>query len=148
MIPFKSRVLLADDDEEDRALFQDALSALDLATELHTVADGQQLMDYFESGLSELPHILFLDLDMPCKNGAECLKAIRSNGKLKDVTVAIYSSSGSEKDIEEAFVHGANVYIRKPSDFADLKRVLSQVLDVNWKFESEGLNKATFLFSI
>lgn len=48
------------------------------------------------------------------KNGLACLKEIRSIEKLKDVAVAIYSTSSYEKDIEETFHYGANVYIKSP----------------------------------
>jgi len=50
--------------------------------------------------------------------------------------------------VETAFVKGANVYIKKPSDFEALKKTLTEVLNVNWQFRTGGLNKDTFLFSI
>ncbi len=50
----------------------------------------------------------------------ECLKEISSNNKLKDISIAIYSTSALEKDIEETFIKGANIYIKKPSDFEEL----------------------------
>lgn len=148
MKPVKSLVLLADDDEDDRLFFKDAINSLKMETELVLVHDGEKLMQYLEDESNELPHILFLDLNMPCRNGLECLEGIRTNPRLKDMTVAIYSTSGAEEDIESAFVKGANIYIRKPSDFSTLKRVISEVLSINWQFHSSGLNKDTFLFSI
>lgn len=148
MKPVKTNILLADDDEDDRLFFKDALESLKMETEVHMVADGEKLLDYLNDESNELPHILFLDLNMPCKNGFECLDEIRNSARLKDMTVAIYSTSGDDRDIETAFVKGANVYIRKPSDFDLLKKTLSEVLNVNWQFHSGGLNKDTFLFSI
>jgi CheY-like chemotaxis protein len=93
-----------------------------------------------------MPHILFLDLNMPYMSGFECLKVIRADVRFKDVSIAIYSTSSSEKDIEETFVEGANIYIKKPNDFAKLKKV-KDVLNINWQFHSSGLNE-TFFFSI
>lgn len=148
MKPVKSLVLLADDDEDDRLFFKDAIDSLKMETELVLVHDGEKLMQYLEDESNDLPHILFLDLNMPCRNGLECLEAIHANPRLKGMTVAIYSTSGAEEDIENAFVKGANIYIRKPSDFSALKRVISEVLSINWQFHSSGLNKDTFLFSI
>ncbi|RZJ67557.1 MAG: response regulator [Flavobacterium sp.] len=148
MKPGKTMILLADDDEDDRLFFKDAIDSLKLDTELKVAHDGEKLMHYLEDESNELPHILFLDLNMPCKNGFECLESIRGSERLKHLTIAIYSTSGSEEDIEAAFVKGANVYIRKPSDFNALKRVISEVLNVNWQFHTGGLNKDTFLFSI
>ncbi|MBD3581405.1 response regulator [Flavobacterium selenitireducens] len=148
MKPIKTRILLADDDEDDRLFFADALESLKAETEITTVHDGEKLMEFLEDENNELPHILFLDLNMPCKNGFECLDAIRLSERLKHMTVAIYSTSAEERDIETAFVKGANVYIRKPSDFDSLKKALTDVLNVNWQFHTGGLNRDTFLFSI
>jgi CheY-like chemotaxis protein len=143
----RCRILLADDDEDDRLFFKDAIDALRRDTDFTSVNDGEQLIDYLEAA-EELPHILFLDLNMPCKTGFDCLGEIRNNPKLKNLTVAIYSTSGSEEDIENTFVGGANVYIRKPHDFETLKKVLAEVININWQFHTSGLNKETFLFSI
>jgi len=148
MKPIKTRILLADDDEDDRLFFTDALESLKIETEIDAVSDGEKLMQFLESEDNELPDILFLDLNMPCRNGFECLDSIRLSERLKHMTVAIYSTSAEERDIETAFVKGANVYIRKPSDFDSLKKSLSEVLNVNWQFHTGGLNRETFLFSI
>ena len=110
--------------------------------------DGKDLMEYLANPQSRLPHILFLDLNMPYKNGLDCLREIRSQNRFKDVSVAIYSTSSSEKDIEDTFIEGANIYIKKPNDFSELKKVIKEVVHMNWQFHSSGLNKETFFFSI
>ena len=76
---------------------------------------------------------------MPLKNGIECLKEIKKNNLYKDITIAIYSTSGSEKDIEETFVRGANVYIKKPSDFNSLKKVLQEAITKDWQYQTSDL---------
>jgi CheY-like chemotaxis protein len=118
------RIILADDDEGDRFLFKEALEELKIKSFVHTVNDGIQLMEYLNDKDTPVPHLLFLDLNMPRKNGLECLKEIRNNEKLKDISIAIYSTSASEKDMDETFLNGANVYIKKPSDFRVLKQIL------------------------
>jgi CheY-like chemotaxis protein len=59
----------------------------------------------------------------------------------------IYSTSGSEQDIEDAFVHGANIYVKKPNDFSKLKSTLAQVINRNWQYHTLGLKRENFLFS-
>lgn len=142
------KVLLADDDEDDRNFFKDALDELRMDTDVTFKNDGRQLMLYLEDQGVELPHIIFLDLNMPLKSGLQCLKEIRENPRLRQLTVAIYSTSASEENIEETFIKGANVYIRKPNDFATLKKVLHDVIMMNWQYQTSGLNKENFLFSI
>jgi CheY-like chemotaxis protein len=141
-------IILADDDEDDRNFFTDAIQELKMNSTLTTFKDGKELIDYLEAPDTVMPHIIFLDLNMPCKTGFDCLKEIRENLKLKDVSIAIYSTSSSEKDIEETFIGGANVYIKKPNDFAKLKKVIKDVVNMNWQFHTSGLNKETFFFSV
>lgn len=141
-------ILLADDDEDDRLFFKEAFDEIKIKTKVQTVNDGVELMKYLNSKDVVLPHILFLDLNMPLKTGLECLKEIRETKALKDLSVAIYSTSGSEEDIEKTFIKGANVYIKKPNDFSTLKRVLSEVISINWQYHTSGLNKENFLLSI
>ncbi|RZK08002.1 MAG: response regulator [Flavobacterium sp.] len=143
------RILLAEDDEDDRLFFNDAINELKMNNRLTIFKDGRDLMDYLENPETTLlPHILFLDLNMPCKTGAECLKEIRANPKFKDLTIAIYSTSSSDKDIEETFIGGANIYIKKPNDFSKLKKVIKDVVNMNWQYHTSGLNKETFFLSI
>jgi len=142
------QIFLADDDEDDRNFFSEAITELKMENRVTTFKDGKDLMDYLEKPDSRLPHILFLDLNMPCKTGFDCLKEIRTNSRFKDISIAIYSTSSSEKDIEETFVGGANIYIKKPNDFSKLKKVIKDVVNINWQFHSSGLNKETFFFSI
>jgi CheY-like chemotaxis protein len=102
-------------------------------------------MEYLNQEDAILPEVLFLDLNMPRKNGLEVLHEIKANPKFDAIAIAIYSTSSSEEHIEETFVSGANIYIKKPSDFNTLKKVLSDVVTINWQYHTSGLNKDNFL---
>ena len=141
-------ILLADDDEDDRLFFKDAIEEVKVKTVVTILNDGLQLMQYLNTPNIKLPNVVFLDLNMPIKGGMQCLKEIRSDNKLKDLSIAIYSTSASEEDIEETFVRGANIYIKKPNDFGELKRILAEVININWQYHTSGLNKENFLLSI
>lgn len=138
-------ICLADDDEDDRLFFTDAFDELKINTKVSTFNDGVELMNHLNHCDTILPNILFLDLNMPKKNGVECLLEIKQNEKLNDIAVAIYSTSSSEEHIEETFINGANIYIKKPSDFDTLKKILSEVVTINWQYHTSGLNKDNFL---
>jgi len=141
-------VLLADDDEDDRLFFKEAFESIRIKTIVKTVNDGVELMNYLALNKNKLPHILFLDLNMPLKSGMECLLEIKRTDYLKDLVIAIYSTSASEQDIEDAFVNGANVYIKKPHDFTTLKKLLDEVITINWHYHTSGLNRDGFLLSL
>ena len=139
---------MADDDTDDRQFFSEAISELRMENRLTMFNDGTELMDYLENPDTEVPQILFLDLNMPGKNGLDCLAEIRANPRYNDLSIAIYSTSSSEKDIEASFIGGANIYIKKPNDFAKLKKAIKDVVNINWQYHTSGLNLQTFLFSI
>ncbi|SHG36230.1 response regulator [Flavobacterium johnsoniae] len=122
-------ILLADDDEDDCSFFEEALDELSLATTLVTVNDGVQLMDFLadKSG-NDLPDILFLDLNMPRKNGSECLTEIRQIEKLKDFPIVIFSTSLDSEIVDIMYDKDATYYIRKPGDFSKLKSVIENAL--------------------
>lgn len=141
-------ILLADDDEDDRLFFKDAFEEIKIQTNINFVHDGMQLMDHLMDSDNKLPDILFLDLNMPKKTGKECLIEIKKTERLKDVIIAIYSTSASEEDIEDTFVQGANIYIKKPSDFNTLKKIINEVVTVNWHYHTSGLNRDNFLLRL
>lgn len=141
-------VVLADDDEDDRLFFTEAFDELKIRTKVKTYKDGIELMEALKHSDSELPNILFLDLNMPKKSGIECLIDIKKEKKFDNIAIAIYSTSASEEDIEDTFVNGANIYIKKPHDFKQLKKILSEVVTTNWQYHSNGMNKDNFLLRL
>jgi len=142
------RVLLADDDKDDRNDFIEAFESLKISTTVETLKNGVQLMKYLNNPSTKLPHLLFLDLNMPKKSGLDCLLEIKQIERLKHLTVVIYSTSSSEKDIEDTFLHGANIYIKKPAHLTVLKKTLLHVLTLNWQYYTSGMNRDNFLFHL
>ncbi|TDO71376.1 response regulator receiver domain-containing protein [Flavobacterium chryseum] len=142
----KYSLLLADDDEDDCAFFREALDDLSLPVSLVTVNDGVQLMEFLESNTSEnLPDILFLDLNMPRKNGVECLTEIKQIEDLKDLPVIIFSTSLDMKIVDQMYEKGAIYYIRKPGDFSKLKKVIGDALSVTAKNNFKQPTKEHFI---
>jgi CheY-like chemotaxis protein len=141
-------ILMADDDEDDSVFFTEAIQEIKVRTKVTLVNDGLQLMNYLNHPGNHLPNVVFLDLNMPLKSGMDCLIEIRKDSRLKDLAVAIYSTSSTEEYIEEAFVKGANIYIKKPDDFSALKVILEQVINLNWQSHTSGLKKENFLLNI
>lgn len=122
------KIFLAEDDADDRFFFEDALKALNLQTELAMAEDGEELMIALEETVPPIPYVIFLDLNMPRKNGFECLKEIRESDKLKDIPVVVLSTSDHENIIESTYSLGANLYIRKPSSYLLLRKAIEIVL--------------------
>jgi CheY-like chemotaxis protein len=127
-------VLLADDDPDDRLIFANALKEIKMNTHIDMVKNGKELMEYLSRNAT-LPDIVFLDLNMPGKDGKECLNELRENERLKELCIGIYTISRAETDIEQARSVGAAFYVSKPSNFYELKKTLHKVLKTKPPFE-------------
>ncbi|MEH6396961.1 response regulator [Pseudoalteromonas sp.] len=129
-------ILMADDDEDDRLLTQDALAESRVLNELHFVEDGVELLEYLERkgkfenrDSSPRPSLILLDLNMPRMDGREALQAIKSNPNLKGIPVVILTTSKQEEDMVKGYDLGAASYITKPVTFdglVDLMKTLGK----------------------
>lgn len=120
------KIFLAEDDRDDSFLFQEALNKIQYDTRLWVAQDGEVLTAMIAE--HPAPDFIFLDLNMPKKDGYSCLREIRAAGKLDQVPVIIMSTSSNEGSIERAFEEGADLYVRKPDNFADLQKIIETCL--------------------
>lgn len=127
-------IYLADDDEDDRELFVDALREVDPSVILTQAGDGVQLMEILSTIKDPIPEILFLDINMPGKSGFECLEEIRKQeGSLREINIIILSTSNEPQDIEKALELGATFYAVKPNRFEVLKSFVKDVLQIDFQ---------------
>jgi CheY-like chemotaxis protein len=140
-------IFLADDDADDRAMFEEVIEEIDATIQLTCAEDGMILLQLLNSEKYSLPHLIFLDLNMPNKNGKECLDEIRRSERLKNIPIVIYSTSSSPKDIEDTFEKGANLYVRKPSSFNELRKITKDVLSIDWECHKPFEKRNIFVFS-
>jgi CheY-like chemotaxis protein len=129
-------IFLADDDADDCMLFEDALKEVSTTTELITANDGIELISLMETSVPPAPDVIFLDLNMPRKNGFECLEQIRKTKEWATIPVVIFSTSGQEEMVKKVYAQGANFFIRKPGSFLKLKQAIKQILDIDWSKQS------------
>ncbi len=145
MTTYKSmNILLADDDEDDRELFAEAIS--DPTIKLNTATNGKELMQLLDSATA-LPDCVFIDLNMPEKSGKECLAEIRQNAKFTQLPVIIYSTSSSRKDIDETFALGANLYLVKPGSFKALCEALTKIIQIDWRNTPTAASADDFVYA-
>ena len=128
MNPGQFHILLADDDLDDCIFFEEALDEFPLSVRLSIVHNGEKLMEHLVNNSEQLPDLLFLDLNMPRKNGFECLAEIKQNEKLKHLAVIIISTSMVKDVVNLLYKSGAQYFIRKPSEFSQLKNVIHKAL--------------------
>lgn len=143
------RILLTDDDEDDREFFADAITDLYLNYPVEFCKNGLELLNRLYDKSLHVPDIIFLDLNMPIMSGFETLQQIRDDAQFKDIPViAIYSTSATEDGIKNTFGLGANAYIVKPIVFDDLKILLKKVIEMDWNENLGNSQIESFIITI
>lgn len=123
-------VLLAEDDDDDVYLFTIALETVMLAAAIRLAKNGDML---FKELAKKIPDFLFIDLNMPCKNGMDCVREIRQNKVYDAMPVIIFTSEGRQEYVERAYRFGANFWMDKPVITGELARKIGKVLAIDWK---------------
>ena len=126
------KILLVDDDPDDRKYFAEAVNEIDDNIECITAKDGEQALEFLKDPGATLPDYIFLDLRMPRYNGKQCLTQIKADERLRNIPVIIYTTSREVEESEEMSQMGAVHFISKPSDPGEIYYVLSLVLEEQW----------------
>jgi CheY-like chemotaxis protein len=121
-------ILIAEDDDTDRLLFDEALEELPVNASLTAVVNGEELMQWLSDENNELPDVLFLDLNMPRKNGFAALGQIKRDPRLEELPVFIFSTANDEEMIKQVYKDAAHYFIRKPGKFRELKSLIYKAL--------------------
>lgn len=127
----RKSLFLADDDEDDLSLFEEALREVCLETTLTTASDGDEILEILDKFIPPPAYAIILDLNMPKRTGFECLREIKKVAKLKDIPVFILSTSVTQEAMDKTYSAGAHYYITKPSTFAGLKNAIAQILSMD-----------------
>lgn len=123
-------ILIADDDNDDQYMMKQAFTNINLNENIRTVNDGVELLDYlhkkgrYRDAETLMPRVILLDLNMPKKDGRECLKEIKAHSVLKKIPIVIYSTSSNPDDISYAYENGASSYIIKPYSYQELVKIM------------------------
>ncbi len=120
--------LLADDDEDDKTLFCEALAEVDPVIKCLTAADGREALTILSGSSAARPGIIFLDINMPVMDGWQCLGHLKGDKDLKDIPVIMYSTSSYQRDIDLALESGALCFLTKPSDYRELRSILRLIV--------------------
>lgn len=139
--PLKDHVLLAEDDAYQALLFKQVFEQTGTRKSLSVVTDGQNLMAHL---LRYTPELLFLDLNMPYRNGLDCLEEIRNVEVLQNLPVVVYSGSSQMTVIKACYLNKADLYLVKPFNPLHLQHALQMILDLQWLRE-RGREKFYFM---
>lgn len=115
------KILLADDDPEDRMIMEDTFRQIELADIIHFVENGENILTYLDQVGEDisLPSLIVLDLNMPRMNGTQTLKLLKANDRYKNIPVIIFSTSINAIEMDECIKTGASSYVVKPVTYAE-----------------------------
>jgi len=129
-------ILIAEDDQDDRQWIKEALAKCQFEQPISFVVDGEELMDfllhrgkYTATGNLAYPGLILLDLNMPRKDGRECLKEIKNDPRIRHIPVIILTTSRAAEDTFRTYSLGANTVFHKPVTFDNLVKIMQTLTD-------------------
>ncbi len=113
-------ILLVEDNPGDVRLTQEALKEGRFQYDLNIVTDGEEALEYLlkrgKYTQASTPDIIFLDLNLPRKDGREVLGEVKTHDSVKHIPVVVLTTSEAGPDVIHSYQLHANCYITKPVD--------------------------------
>ncbi len=141
-------VILTDPDEGVHILFKNVFQDLKIGIRIQSFYDVENMMNYLNTESISVPEILFINLNISGKSSLDCLSEIKANLRFAQMITAIYSCHASAADEDEVFLRGANIFMQQPDNYKDLKKVLTEIMTINWQYHTSGLNKNNFIMKV
>lgn len=141
-------VIVADNNENTLIFFKNIFKELKISIKVQCFNNGQNLMEYLNNDDAMIPEIVFIQHDISEKSSLECIDEFKRNEKFNNMVTTIYSQQFDECQIEDIFVRGANICMKEPEDFKDLKKTLTDIITINWQYHTSGLNKENFILKV
>ena len=134
------KILLVDDDIEDREIIKDALGELGYHSVFHFEENGEKALSFLEAAYNSnsLPSIVILDLNMPRMNGTQTLRHLKTDKRFSHIPVIIYSTSLNNIERDECLALGAHSYVIKPVSYRDTVATAKKFYDMSLGLESAG----------
>lgn len=124
-------ILIAEDEETDAFFIKQAFEQAEHQNNVHIVKDGEEALNFLRrtNGYEDapFPNLIFLDINMPRKDGHQTLLEIKASEEFKHIPVIIMSSSKAESDVRKSYSNFACAHIPKSNGFPDMLELVSSV---------------------
>lgn len=125
------KIIFCDDDPDNVSLFKEATEEIQSSIAVKFAENGKVLMDKLKNYKNtELPQIVFLDLNVHGKTGAECLMEIGKNKNLRNLSVIIMSTNYDQEIVDILYEKGASYFLKKPTSFEILKKRIQTAIEL------------------
>jgi CheY-like chemotaxis protein len=140
------KIILVDDDQDDRQAFAEAIKKLNIpVAHIYYAKDSKELFGQLEEDSNF--HLVLLDINMPVKDGKQCLKDLKTDSRYQHIPVIIYTVSVNEKDIHESYEYGAHHYVVKPYAQINYHNTLRTIFNIDWKTPQPVPKKEHFVIN-
>jgi response regulator RpfG family c-di-GMP phosphodiesterase len=143
--PMLYNVFYTDDDPDDQEMFIDAIHEIADNVKVSTQKNGKELLNLLQTP-PPVPNIVFLDLNMPIKNGYEVLTEIKNIEHARNLPVIVFTTSDHAEAVEKTRQLGARLYVTKPTSYFTLKSMLKDIMSIDWLTYVSSEN--TFVFRL
>ncbi|MCB9092162.1 MAG: response regulator [Halobacteriovoraceae bacterium] len=125
------KLFMVEDDVSYIELFKHILSGVSIPYEIEEVLDGEAATNYLLNqvgkGLVDPPDLIFLDLNLPKKNGIQVLREIKNREMLREIPILILTTSKNKNEIRQCYELHANSFLVKPNDLTDFRKMISYI---------------------
>jgi len=125
-------ILIMEDRPADIRLIQEALGEVDEKINISVAMDGEEGLDFLYKRDKfhnvPTPDLIFLDLNMPKKEGKEVLRIVKNDDNLKAIPIIVLTNSYHPNEIMEVYKLHTNAYVHKPLDFDDFRKAISTIV--------------------
>lgn len=129
---FNPHIFYADDDEDDQELFRGALKEVDGSLVLTISNNGEALLELLQSP-PPVPRLIFLDLNMPRKDGFETLQQLRGDKRMSAYPIVVFSTSSDPDAVRKTKEMGANLFVPKPHTYSGMKQAIQTCINMDWQ---------------
>jgi CheY-like chemotaxis protein len=128
----KKKLLLAEDDEDDRMLFSDFLQDRSDFELQHSCENGMELIEYLDSitNAANLPNLVVLDQNMPKMNGSQTLRLLKSSPRYAGIPVAVYTTYTDKRLVDECYQSGAVSVVTKPISHRGYHQMMDELISL------------------
>jgi CheY-like chemotaxis protein len=148
MIKEYLNVIVVEEDEGNQVFFKNIFKDLKIKTNVLFFSNGKEVIDYLMKKDILIPEILFMNYDIPEKSNLEYVDVIKQDFRCNKMTTVLYSEQLSDEEIEEFFIKGINVFMKKPDNYTNMKKAVSEIITINWQYDTSGLNKENFIMKV
>ncbi|KAF2514865.1 response regulator [Flavobacterium foetidum] len=123
----QKKILLVDDDKDDRDFFIDAVGAVSDAIAITALESGITLLQDLDNGKIPMPDLIVLDINIPQFDGWMCLSELKKSLLYQHLPVIMYSTSSSLLTADKAKDAGAVCFFSKPFNYKEYKEIIKEL---------------------